>query len=98
MERLRHPVVMFLLKFTGLSSFLLEAVVAIAIGLANYVDAVVVGALLLANAVLGLLQDLRARKAVQELKAKMQLQARVCRFDSPLTRSSFTLTPDTMLT
>lgn len=45
----------------------------------NYLDAGVVAALLLLNAVLSFVQDIRAGKAVDALKRRLQIMARVLR-------------------
>lgn len=66
-ERL-HPLFLFLHKLWGPVPWLLEAAVVLQLGLGAYVEAAVVGGLLLFNAILGFIQEGRAGAALAALK------------------------------
>src|ERR1039457_5746655 len=52
-EKKAHPVLKFLKKFWGISAWMLELIMILSIVLRKYSDVIVVGALLVINAVLG---------------------------------------------
>jgi H+-transporting ATPase len=66
-------------KFMGLTPWVLEVTAAIAIVLGNYAAAVIVVLLLAANAVISFVQEKRASNAVETLKKKLAVMARVKR-------------------
>lgn len=75
-------------KFTGLTAYmlemaavvcLLEAFVTGPIRIHSLVEGVIILALLLLNALLGLVQQVRSVRAVEALKQRLQIQARVLR-------------------
>jgi H+-transporting ATPase len=74
-----RPVLEFLGKFWGVSAWMLEAIIVLSIFLRKYSDLVVVGALLILNAVLGFLQERRAAGAVENLRRRLQVTARALR-------------------
>ena len=78
-ERKSHPVLRFLAKFWGLSAWMLELIMVLSIALRKYSDLAVVGALLLANAVLSFAQERRAAGVVETLRRRLQVSARVRR-------------------
>jgi len=55
-ETKRHPVLMFLGKFWGLSAWMLELIMVLSAVLGKFSDLAVVGALLVVNAVLSFMQ------------------------------------------
>jgi len=59
-EKMGHPVLKFLKKFWGISAWMLELIMVLSAVLRNYSDLIVVGALLVINAVLGFMQEHRA--------------------------------------
>ena len=73
------PWKLFLAKFWSPVAWLLEAAVALQLFLHEYVEASVVGALLLFNAALGLIQEGRANAALAALKKRLAPTALVCR-------------------
>lgn len=79
LERQGHPVLKFLGKFWGLSAWMLELIIILSAVLRKYADLVVVGALLVVNAVLSFAQENRATGVVQMLRRRLQVSARVRR-------------------
>jgi plasma-membrane proton-efflux P-type ATPase len=80
--RKRHPVLELLARFTGVSAWMLELILIISLVLGKYSDAVVVGALLVVNAVVGFYQERRASGIVETLRRRLQVSARVLRDSS----------------
>lgn len=78
-EQKGHPVLMFLGKFWGVSAWMLELIMVLSAVLGKYSDLVVVGALLVVNAVLGFMQERRAAGVVETLRRRLQVSARVLR-------------------
>ncbi len=74
-----NPWIQFLLKFWGLTAWMLEATVGLALLRHRPLDAGIVAALLVLNAVLGFVQEQRASRAVEALKRKLQVKVRVLR-------------------
>ena len=81
-EQKGHPVLTFLGKFWGLSAWMLELIMLLSLVLGNYSDLVIVGALLIVNAVLGFLQERRAAGVIAALRRRLQVNARVRRQSS----------------
>ncbi len=78
-EQARHPVLMFLRKFWGLSAWMLELIMVLSAVLGKYSDLAVVSALLVVNAVLSFMQERRAAGVVETLRRRLQVSARVRR-------------------
>ncbi len=78
-EQPRHPVRMFLGKFWGLSAWMLELIMVLSAVLGKVSDLVVVGALLIVNALLAFMQEHRAAGVVDALRRRLQVSARVRR-------------------
>jgi H+-transporting ATPase len=77
--RTGHPVLRFLKKFWGISAWMLELIMALSAVLRKYSDLVVVGALLVVNAVLAFMQEHQAAGVVEALRRQLQVNARVLR-------------------
>src|SRR5579864_5734057 len=75
----RHPVLKFLGKFWGISAWMLELIMVLSVVLGKYSDFVVVGMLLVINAVLSFMQESRAAGVVAALRKRLQVNARVQR-------------------
>jgi len=78
-EKKSRPVLKFLKKFWGISAWMLELIMVLSAMLGKYSDLVVVGALLVINAVLGFMQERRAAGVVEALRKQLQVNARVQR-------------------
>ncbi len=78
-EQPAHPLRRFLAKFWGVSAWMLELIMVLSAVLGKVADLVVVGALLVVNAVLGFAQEHRAAGVVQALRRRLQVNARVRR-------------------
>jgi hypothetical protein len=68
-----HPIWKFLQKFNGPTSWMLEAVIVLALALQNWMNAGMVAGLLVLNSVLSFTQDMRAARAVDVLKQRLQI-------------------------
>ncbi|MGB8310132.1 MAG: HAD-IC family P-type ATPase, partial [Methanoregula sp.] len=69
----------FAKKFSGPTAWMLETVIVLSLVLRNYADVYVVIALLILNAGIGYIQELKASKAVDALKKQLQINARTLR-------------------
>ncbi len=78
-EARAHPVRMFLAKFWGVSAWMLELIMVLSAVMRNDSDLVVVGVLLVVNAILGFMQEHRAAGVVETLRRRLQVSARVLR-------------------
>lgn len=78
-EKKGHPVLAFLGKFWGISAWMLELIMVLSAVLHKYSDLVVVGALLVVNAILSFMQEQRAAGVVETLRQRLQVSARVLR-------------------
>ncbi|MEI8196016.1 MAG: plasma-membrane proton-efflux P-type ATPase [Phycisphaerae bacterium] len=74
-----HPALQFLRKFWGISAWMLELIMVLSAVLEKYSDLVVVGALLVVNAILSFTQEHRAAGVVETLRRRLQVSARVLR-------------------
>ncbi|MGB9780227.1 plasma-membrane proton-efflux P-type ATPase [Caldanaerobacter sp.] len=78
-EKKENPYIKFAKKFWGLTAWMLEAVIVLSYILHKYLDMYIIAALLLVNAVIGFMQEERASKAVEALKQRLRINARVLR-------------------
>jgi len=88
-----HPALRFLRKFWGISAWMLEVIMILSIVLRKYSDLVVVGTLLVVNAILGFLQERQATGVVEALRRQLQINARVLRESNWRTRPARELVP-----
>ncbi len=78
-EHKAHSAREFLGKFWGVSAWMLEMIIILSAILGKYSDLAVVSALLVVNAVLGYMQEHHAAGAVETLRKRLQVSARVLR-------------------
>ena len=69
----------FLKRFWGLTPWMLEITIALSYLLGRYVDLIVITFLLFMNAVLGFIQEQQSSRAVESLKRKLDVKAKVLR-------------------
>jgi len=74
-----NPWRQFAKKFWGLTAWLLEIIIVISIFLQHYTDVYIILGLLILNAVIGFEEEIRASKAVDALKKRLCVNARVLR-------------------
>jgi H+-transporting ATPase len=74
-----NPVFLFLRKFWSLSSWMLELIIVLSWILHRYLDAYIVLALLLFNAIISFIQEHNASNAVESLKQKLQVNVKLIR-------------------
>jgi H+-transporting ATPase len=74
-----HPLRMALEKFWAPVPWMLEAAIVLELALGKYVEAGIIGGLLVFNAALGLLQESRAQATLAALKSRLALTASVRR-------------------
>jgi magnesium-transporting ATPase (P-type) len=78
-DKKEHPFIQFLGKFWGLSAWMLELIMVLSAVLGKIPDLIVVGVLLIVNAVVGFTQERRAAGVVETLRKRLQVSARVNR-------------------
>jgi len=78
-EKKTNPTFRFLAKFWGLTAWMLELIIILSWFLHKTSDAYIVTGLLVFNAIIGFMQEQNAANAVEALKKKLQVNARVLR-------------------
>jgi len=78
-EKKPRPILKFLKKFWGITAWILEFIILLSIYLQNWENVIMVIGLLLMNATLGFFQEEKASKAVEVLKTRLQINAKVLR-------------------
>lgn len=78
-ERKESFLKVFAGKFTGLTPYTIEAAAVISFILGRYVDFAVMISLLLVNAVIGVIHEFRAEKAVELLKSRLRVVVKTLR-------------------
>lgn len=78
-ETKANPILRFAGKFWGISAWMLELVVILSWYLQKYSDMAIVAGLLIVNAVLSYIEEGQAERAVDALKSKLSINAKVLR-------------------
>lgn len=78
-EKRPNPLVKFARRFWGVTPWMLETIIVLSWVLQKYTDLFIVAGLLVLNAIIGFYEEKRASDAVEELKRKLQVNARVVR-------------------
>lgn len=78
-EKRIHPLVMFIKRFWGLTAWMLELIIILSWILHRYPDIYIVGGLLIMNSLIGFLEEQKAARVVETMKAGLQVKARVLR-------------------
>ena len=92
-DREISPIKIFLAQFNSFIVYILIAAVFISLILQEYIDSVVIIAILIVNAILGFFQEYRAEKAIESLKKMAALQTTVIRDGRKMRISSSELVP-----
>lgn len=74
-----HPVIIFLLKFWGVIPWMLEVTMILQFALGKLTDAIIIGVLLIVNAVIGFSFERKAQRSLVLLQQQLRIQARVLR-------------------
>jgi H+-transporting ATPase len=78
-EKKVNPIVRFASKFWGFTAWVLEIVLVFSLLSGRYFDFYVIGALIVVNAIIGFAQEQKASNAVDALRKRLQIFARVLR-------------------
>ncbi|WP_228009389.1 plasma-membrane proton-efflux P-type ATPase [Fervidicoccus fontis] len=78
-EKRENPIVEFLKKFYGPMPWLLEIAIVLSILIEHYLEAAIIAALLVVNAVIGYRHSVNSRRAVELLKSKLKIKSKVLR-------------------
>ncbi|MDP7976763.1 MAG: cation-transporting P-type ATPase, partial [TACK group archaeon] len=78
-EKKESPVIRFLKKFWGLVPWMLEVTIVLTYILHKFLDMYIILALLLLNSIISYVQEYKAGNAVEMLKKKLTVNARVLR-------------------
>jgi H+-transporting ATPase len=78
-EKKTNPLARFAKKFWGLTAWMLEIIIVLSLYLHRYPDLYIVTGLLVFNSILGFAEEQRASNAVEALKERLQINARVLR-------------------
>lgn len=84
----------FLRKFTGLTPYAIEVAAAISFVLGRYIDFAIMVSLLLVNAVIGVIHEQRAERAVEMLKSKLKVTVKALRDGSWVDVAAEDVVPD----
>ncbi|MBD3189079.1 MAG: HAD-IC family P-type ATPase [Candidatus Heimdallarchaeota archaeon] len=74
-----HPVVLFLLQFVDVLIGLLFIAAIVSIAFGDYIDAVVIFAIVIINGLIGFIQEYQAEKSLEELKKMVSKEVRIIR-------------------
>ncbi len=75
----RNSILEFLKRYWGPMPWLLEIAIVFTVVLEHYTESIIIFALLTINAVIGYLQSKNSHKAVEMLKKRLEIKAKVCR-------------------
>lgn len=79
LEKKQNSALSIAKKFWGITPWMLEIVIVFFLIIHNYIDAYIIAGLLIVNAIIGFTQEKRASKAVDILRQRLQVSARVLR-------------------
>jgi H+-transporting ATPase len=96
-ENERNPVLDFLSRYWGPMPWLLESAMALSYILRHYLELIIIFALLTINAIIGFLHTRSSRKALDLLKKRLAVKARVLRDGQWVVRDARELVPGDMI-
>lgn len=89
----KNPILSFLKRYWGPMPWLLEFSIVLTIILGHYTESVIIFTLLTINAVIGFVQSRNSQKAVEMLKKKLEIKARVLRDGSWILKEAKYIVP-----
>ena len=92
-EKKKNPVVQFLLRYWGPMPWLLELAIVLSIALKHYLEAGIIFALLTINTIIGQIQSRGSQRALEALKKRLAVKARVLRDGEWLTTEAREIVP-----
>ena len=96
-EKKRNPAVEFLLRYWGPMPWLLELAIVLSIVVKHYLEAGIIFALLTINSVIGQVQARGSQRALEALKERLAVKARVLRDSNWITVEAREITPGDIL-
>ena len=78
-EKKTSPLIRFASKFWGFTAWMLEVVMIFSLALGRFFDFYIIAALIIVNAIIGFAQEEKASNAVDALRKRLQVNARVLR-------------------
>jgi len=96
-EKKRSPVVEFLLRYWGPMPWLLELAIVLSLVLKHYLEAGIIFALLTINTVIGQVESHGSQKALEALKKRLAIKARVLRDGNWVTMEGKEIVPGDIL-
>ncbi|MHB1922392.1 MAG: plasma-membrane proton-efflux P-type ATPase [Chitinophagaceae bacterium] len=78
-DKKQSILLLFLRHFWGLTAIMLELTIVVSFILHKYVDVYLISALMLFNAIIGFIQEIKADRSVKALKKNLQVMVRVLR-------------------
>ncbi|MFN3396157.1 MAG: plasma-membrane proton-efflux P-type ATPase, partial [Thermodesulfovibrionales bacterium] len=92
-EKKKNPLLEFLLRYWGPMPWLLELAMAISFILRHYLEGIIIFVLLTVNAVIGHMHSRGSQRAVELLKKKLAVQAKVLRNGKWITKEAREIVP-----
>ena len=96
-EEAYHPIGVFVRKFWAPIPWVLECIILLDIGLDKFLEAGIIFLLLLFNVALSFFQERRAKKALDLLRSRLDVRARVLRDGRWMSLSAQELVPDDLI-
>ncbi|MHB8104478.1 MAG: plasma-membrane proton-efflux P-type ATPase [Dehalococcoidales bacterium] len=92
-EKRKNPVLVFLLRYWGPMPWLLELAIVLSVVLKHYLEAGIIFALLTINTIIGQIQSRGSQRALEALKKRLAINARVLRDNKWLTKEAREIVP-----
>ena len=92
-EKRSNPVLTFLSRYWGLMPWLLELAIVLSVVLKHYLEAGIIFALLTINTIIGQIQSRGSQRALEALKKRLAINARVIRENKWLTKEAREIVP-----
>jgi H+-transporting ATPase len=96
-EKKKNPVTEFLRRYWGPMPWLLELAMALSFGLRHEIEGIIIFVLLTVNAIIGFMHSRGSQKAVELLKQRLAIKAKVLRYGSWTTEDAGGIVPGDIL-